>query len=209
MLHRKRKRYGKIKVFFCILFLLLIGFTIFFECFTEKLQDKIISSRANIIAEKYITDAVADVIDDYENIGYDCINIEDSNNGVKYVSTNSAKINEMKASIDTALSKKLSDLTSAELKVPLGDLTGLTFLSDLGPDIPFSYNLTGSAVVKLNSSLTSAGINQTVHHITMTVKSKIFVITTRESDFYCFKTDYEVCQTVIVGSVPSFYDNRS
>lgn len=71
--------------------------------------------------------------------------------------------------------------------------------------IPASVEPNGSAETTVKSSLTSAGINQSLHKITLSVKVRItamLLISTVDVE-----TDTDICiaETVIIGEVPSVF----
>ena len=57
----------------------------------------------------------------------------------------------------------------------------------------------------IESKFESGGVNQTVHHIYLVVETEIITISPEYSEKVNYKTDYEIAQTVIVGSTPSTY----
>ena len=87
----------------------------------------------------------------------------------------------------------------------LGAFTNITILSNVGPCIPVSFNLTGSFSSEVISTFEQAGINQTIHHIKLLLTSKIMTTSLDYSGKITFTTDFEIAQSVIVGNIPSGY----
>ena len=82
---------------------------------------------------------------------------------------------------------------------------GLTLISNLGPQIPLTFCLTGNFNSRIESTFESAGINQTIHHIRLIISSHIVTASVDHSGEMTFDTDYELAQSVIVGESPTTY----
>ena len=93
----------------------------------------------------------------------------------------------------------------AEVRIPAGAFTGIVLFSNIGPDICVHLTLDGSVTTTIKSEFISAGINQTMHRVYMLVKANVSLtcpIITYETEII---TEYELCQTVIVGSSPNVF----
>ena len=87
----------------------------------------------------------------------------------------------------------------------MGNFSGLVFLSNFGPDIPFSVESSQTVSCEFQSTFESAGINQTVHHITITVTVELLIYSPfRIGETVTTQSSFEIAQTVIVGTVPSY-----
>ncbi len=185
-------------------FLLLI--TILFEAQAVPFTKKCILKQSKSVSSKIIGKCVTKVIDDY-NIKYDdlaVIKYSDSGN-VEAISINSVAVNKIKSGVSELVQRELDKNKQYTFSLPLGAFTDITLLSTLGPEVNINFNLTGSVNCKLKSSFKSGGVNQTVHHISLTVKTRLISLSPEYGDEVVFKTDYEIAQTVIVGSIPSTY----
>ncbi len=123
----------------------------------------------------------------------------------KSIETNSAKINMLKAEATRAAQDEITKIKHSEVLIPLGAFTGLTLISNSGPDIRLTFCMTGSFNSHLESSFESAGINQTLHHIRLVVTANIVTASVDYGDTITFDTDFEVAQTVITGEIPTIY----
>ena len=87
----------------------------------------------------------------------------------------------------------------------LGSFTGLVLLTDVGPEVGFSVDTTQTVTCSFESSLESAGVNQSLHHIVMTVNVELLVYNPfRIEETVSASSSFEIAQTVIVGAVPSY-----
>ena len=99
----------------------------------------------------------------------------------------------------------MTQIKHSEIFIPLGAFTGLTLISNAGPDIRLSFCMTGSFNSHLESSFESAGINQTLHHIRLVVTANIVTASVDYEDTITFDTDFEVAQNLITGNIPTIY----
>lgn len=165
-----------------------------------------IRTQAEIMSVNAVCDAVNSTI---SKLGYeytDLAKIVYADNGtVQSIETDSIKINKIKASITKSVQKEIAKIYDNEIDIPIGSFTNITVLSNFGPCIPVTFNLTGSFSSEIISTFDEAGINQTVHHIKLLVTSKIMTTSLDYSGKIIFTTDFELAQSVIVGNTPSGY----
>lgn len=204
--NRKKKRFSKIKKFFFISVVLLTAVIVFCESQLSEFKSEYIRIQAEIISVNSVCDAVNESI---KNIGYDYSDIAEvkysQEGNVQAITTDSFKINELKAEIMKAVQRKIAKIYDIEIDVPIGSFTNITVLSNLGPSITVSFNLTGSFSSEIVSTFASAGINQTIHHIRLILTSEIMTTSLDYSGKMTFSTDFEIAQSIIVGYAPQNY----
>lgn len=206
--HKKKKRFSKIKKFFFLSVVLLTIIIVFCESQLSKFKSEYIRIQAEIISVNSVCDAVNESI---KNIGYDYSDIAEvkysQEGNVQAITTDSFKINELKAEIMKAVQREIAKVYDIEIDIPIGSFTGITVLSNFGPCITVSFNLTGSFSSEIVSTFESAGINQTIHHIRLILTSEIMTTSLDYSGKMTFSTDFEIAQSVIVGYTPQNYGN--
>lgn len=190
----------------CILLVLSIGTFCLFEFKARDLVHNLVDNELEIHAMNAIDNAVSVVLENAE-IDYDSLVMASraDDGSITSLQTNSAEINILKSQLSLAVTEEIRKDHTASVGVPAGAFTGLILLSDIGPDIRVKLTLGGSAVTTIKSEFNSAGINQTVHRIYMTVDADISLtcpIIAYETNVI---SEYELCQTVIVGSTPQFF----
>lgn len=206
---RKCSRFKKILIKYIILFLIiLIAFFVLFEFKARDLVYNTVDNELEIIAQNSMDNAVLEVLGNYVS-NYDDLVITESSEDAKITSlkTDSQKINILKAQISNAITEKIKEDKKVRVAVPTGAFTGLVLLSSVGPELPVYLRMGGSCTTDIKSEFTSAGINQTVHHIYLYVEADISLtcpIIAYESTVI---SRYELCQTVIVGSTPDMFAN--
>ena len=77
------------------------------------------------------------------------------------IETNVSAANRLKSGVELALAQAFASEQLPQLNIPIGSLSGFSFLSGGGPQIPFTLVLAGSPQVNWESALEEGGINQT------------------------------------------------
>lgn len=207
--YRQRKRKFKIlKRILLSTFLIILSLIIFCEVHLSDFRPEYIRIQAEILSVNSVCDAANFTL---EMLGYsydDIAKIKYSEDGkVQSIETDSIKINKIKSEITKSVQKEIAKVYDNEIDIPLGAFTNITVLSNWGPPITLSFNLTGSFSSEIVSTFEQAGINQTVHHIRLMLTSKIMTTSLDYSGNITFTTDFEIAQSVIVGEIPSSYGN--
>ena len=123
------------------------------------------------------------------------------------VSANVVELNKLSSNIAYKIQERLSRLDKVTVKIPIGELLGLSIFAGYGPDINIKIVPMGNVETKFNSEFTSEGINQTKHTINMNVENTITIIAPFiGSTVKCNRT-VTACETVIIGDIPSTYYN--
>lgn len=198
----KRKLRKYTAVFLAILILLAVYVELAVK---HQLRDVIIRDMQTL-SEQAVTMAVDDYLADYADTGERMCDITYDNGSVAAISTNAAFVNSAKTFITEQAQNYIDSLSHTQgVSVRLGNFTGLVFLSNFGPDISFFIDSTQTVSCEFQSSFESAGINQTVHHITITVVVDLLIYGPfRIGETVTTESTFEIAQTVIVGTVPSY-----
>lgn len=146
-----------------------------------------------------------------ENITYGKIMnaVLDEKGKVTTVTTNMVALNRLKAEINNAVSDELQKGIEQPIDLPLGTLLGGHFLSGRGPSVQFKVVPMGYTETQIYNKFQSAGINQTLHQVMVTVNTRVAAILplyTVETDV---STDICIAETVIVGEVPQSFTDIS
>lgn len=204
----KRRKRGRRRKRFIIIILLILLLFWGIHCF-EKKASTFSASYLPAFARQVTTDAVCSAVEQViSGGGYsykDLTEIKYHEGSVSAVETDSEKINLLKARVVAAAEKEAEKIHNSAMYVPLGAFTGLTLIANYGPKIPLTYCITGSFSAELQSTFEEAGINQTVHHIKLIVTSSIVTASVDYKDTLTFSTDFEIAQSVLVGSIPTTY----
>ena len=190
----------------CLNFIVIIMFFILFECKARDLVHNLVDNELEIHAMNAIDEAVYDVLSEYPVEYTSLITSEKSENGsVNALYTNTISMNRLKSQMSLMINENISNTHNARVGVPAGAFTGLVLLSNFGPDIYVALTLDGSVNTTIKSEFISAGINQTMHRVYMEVEANVSLtcpIINYETEF---TSEYELCQTVIVGNTPQLF----
>ncbi|MCF2618303.1 sporulation protein YunB [Oscillibacter valericigenes] len=140
-------------------------------------------------------------------VDYDClISLEKDNEGrITAVKSNMAEFNRLQSAVLADVLQKLSEVSTRELSIPLGSLTGTPLLAGRGPLIRIKMQSVGSSSAHFENAFLSAGINQTRHEILLVVDVYASILLPGFSTVTKVTNRYAVAETVIVGSVPDTY----
>ena len=116
-----------------------------------------------------------------------------------------AEFNRLQSAVLADVLQKLSEVSTRELSIPLGSLTGTPLLAGRGPLIRIKMQSVGSSSAHFENAFLSAGINQTRHEILLVVDVYASILLPGFSTVTKVTNRYAVAETVIVGSVPDTY----
>lgn len=133
----------------------------------------------------------------------DLVNIERSADGkVLSAEANVGAINRLKAAATTAVTEELQSREIQQIRIPLGNLLGGSFFTGRGPFLPVTIHTGGAVISELTGDFGDAGINQTNHRLSLDVTVMMTAALPLERVSVELKTNFLVCETVLVGDVP-------
>lgn len=154
-------------------------------------------------ASNCIVDAINAQID-AGSIRYDdIITIQtDASGHVTALQTNLGEINRLKMEILRKIGESLQEMSVEQLSVPVGNVIAPSLLSGVGGFVPVKLVALRTSGADFESSFTQAGINQTLHQISLNVRIHVTVLTPAGEMDVPVSVVMPVAQTVIVGQVP-------
>ena len=161
-----------------------------------------VSNTVNGIVSAAVNETIYSGDVDYDSL----ISFEKDNEGhITAVKSNMAEFNRLQSAIIADILEKLSEVTTRELSIPFGTLTGTPLLAGRGPLISVRMQSVGSSSAHFENAFTSAGINQTKHQIYLVVDVYVSILLPGFSTMTKVSNTYAVAETVIVGLVPDNY----
>ena len=100
---------------------------------------------------------------------------------------------------------RIDQVSTRELSIPVGSLSGSVLLAGRGPRISVRMESVGSSSANFENAFTSAGINQTKHQIVLNIDVAVSILLPGFSTATTVSNAVTVAETVIVGSVPDTY----
>lgn len=161
-----------------------------------------VSNKVNRIVASAVNEAVARGEIDYGTL----VSFEKDGEGhVAALQSNMAEANRLQTAISDDILQRLSEVSTAELSIPLGTLSGATLLAGRGPCIRVKMQSVGSTTASFRNVFTAAGINQTKHQILLDVDVYVSILLPTFATSTKVSNEIAVAETVIVGSVPESY----
>lgn len=210
--HRRRVS-GWRRLATCGLALLVLASVLLLRC--GPVITDFAESTAEWIAEKTANEVVAEVLATYADVSDTLIRVNSTaDNRPSDVVVDSVAVNTIKTAITTGIMKRMDDLTTMPVLIPLGTLLGFDWLSGWGPLISFSIGVNASVLSTVSSALTAVGINQSAYRLSVNLTISLCVISPRGRSFVTVNPSFPMAETVLLGEVPGTLtevngDNRS
>ena len=190
----------KAVIWLSIVLVLLLVAAAFIVVRIRPMVTRLTESRTTNRVNRIVADAVSDAVASGQ---VDCSNLitfeKDSSGKVTALRSNMSEFNRLQSLISDTVLDRLSEMTSSDLSIPLGTLTGR------GPHIRVRTQSVGTATAKLRNALTAAGINQTKHQVLLDVEVYVTVLLPGFATSVQVNNELCVAETVIVGNVPDTY----
>ena len=168
--------------------------------------DKNCSNIAKTIATNVSNEQTAKVMAKYKYEDL-CNILKDNNGNIVMVSSNVISINEIISKITIGIQNKLNDISDSSFKMKLGSVTGIKFISGIGPDINIKMSTVGNIDTNLKSEFISSGINQTIHKIYLETKCNVSILTPFNTKEEVITNQILLAEAIIVGTTPETYYN--
>ena len=163
------------------------------------------------LAETQVRNATSDLINDAidrqiqtGNVQYDRIVYfeKDLQGQITALKTNMSEVNRLKTAILNLINDEILAMDTSALGIPIGDMVLPELLSEKGPDIPVRILSIRNSDAAFGSSFTQAGINQTLHQLTMEIFVDVAILVLGKTQIFTVSAQVVVAETVIVGRVP-------
>ena len=163
-------------------------------------------TRVSNTVTRVVTAAVNDTISSGAIQYSDLITFEKNGQGqITALETDMAAFNRVQAAIVDDVLSRLSEVSTTDLAIPLGTLTGSALLAGRGPVFRVRMQFVGSSTARFENEFTEAGINQTKHRIILNVDVSVSILLPGFSTYTKVSNRFTVAETIIVGTVPDSY----
>ena len=201
-----RRRIRRILYFLLAAFLTVsLGFLMLRSRYRDVIRDLAETQVKNTTSD-LTNDAIAKQIDEgiiqYDRIVY----FEKYLDGrITALKTNMSEVNRLKTDILNLINDEILALDTSDIGIPLGSLFLPELFSGKGPSIPVRILSIRNSDASFASSFSQAGINQTLHQVTMIVSVDVAVLVLGQTSSFTVNSEVVVAETVIVGDVPSTF----
>ena len=181
-----------------VLVLLLLGLTAAMTMAgmqMKHLLTQLATTRVTNMVNRIVTQAVNETIDSGEIKYDDLISFE----------KDMPEFNRLQSKILNVVLERISEVSTKDLSIPVGSLTGVNLLAGRGPMVTVRMQSVGSSTAHLTNQFVSAGINQTKHQILLEVDVSVAILLPGFRTATQVSNAFTVAETVIVGTVPETY----
>ncbi len=201
---RKRKR----KALLCLMTVLLAAGAVlwYVNASLRPVLEGLASARVESAAARTMNEAILEVLGTAST--GELLSARESNQGhVSLLTADTGKLNLLATDCAAAAQRRITDLGGQGVSVPLGTLSGVPMLAGLGPRLSFRFTPVGMVQSSFHSEFRSAGINQTLHRITLQLTGTVRIVLPGRAYSVIVTAQAPVAENVIVGDVPDAYTN--
>ena len=196
----------KVLIWLTVIFTLLLALTVAVVLHMKPVVVDLATARTSNAVNRIVVAAVNDAVDsgriDYEQlVDFD----KDADGHVTALRSNMAAFNRLQASIADDILQRMAEVSSTDLAIPIGTLTGSPLLAGRGPCLRVRMQSVGTATARFDNQFSSAGINQTRHRIILDVDVHVSILLPGLTTYTKVSNEIAVAETVIVGGVPETY----
>ena len=199
----------RIRRFLRLLLVLFVAGAVVFLMFRSRYREVIrdlaetqVKNTTSDLTNDAIARQIADGIIQYDRIVYF---EKDLNGRITALKTNMSEINRLKTDILNIINDEILALDTSDIGIPLGSLFLPELFSGKGPAIPVHILSIRNSDANFVSDFQQAGINQTLHQLTMEVSVDVAVLVLGDTSSFTITSEVVVAETVIVGDVPETY----
>ena len=185
--------------------LLTVGFFLLRSRYRDVIRDLAetqVKNATSDLTNDAIAKQIADGVVQYDRIVYF---EKDLDGRITALKTNIGEVNRLKTDILNIINDEILALDNSDIGIPMGSLFLPELLSGRGPVIPVHILSIRNSDANFHSNFTQAGINQTLHQVTMQVSIDVAVLVLGETASFTMVSEVVVAETVIVGDVPNTF----
>ncbi|MCH5156915.1 MAG: sporulation protein YunB [Clostridiales bacterium] len=203
---KRRKRIRRLVSFLIVVIILTIvlALWIYWRSLSPAILD-VAQTRLKAETTLAINEAVSIILSDVNSYS-DFFTVEkNSQNDIVMISANSALVNTFARNTAILSQKKIGELKSFSVDIPIGTLSGVPLLSEKGPTVNVVVSPVGNVSCTFQSVFETAGINQTLHRIYVNVSSCVDLIMPTSHVEVQTVTPILLSESLIIGKVPDTY----
>ena len=196
----------RVLIWLTVIFTLLLALTVAVVLHMKPVVVDLATARTSNAVNRIVVAAVNDAVEsgriDYAQlVDFD----KDAEGHVTALRSNMAAFNRLQASIADDILQRMAEVSSTDLAIPIGTLTGSPLLAGRGPCLRVRMQSVGTATARFDNQFSSAGINQTRHRIILDVDVHVSILLPGLTTYTKVSNEISVAETVIVGGVPDTY----
>ena len=188
-----------------ILVAVCLGFLMLRSRYRDVIRDLAetqVKNTTSDLTNDAIAKQIAEGVIQYDRIVYF---EKDLDGRITALKTNMSEVNRLKTDILNLINDEILALDTSDIGIPLGSLFLPELFSGKGPAIPVRILSIRNSDATFASKFSQAGINQTLHQLTMVVSVDVAVLVLGQTSSFTVNSEVVVAETVIVGEVPSTF----
>ena len=188
-----------------ILVAVFLGFLMLRSRYRDVIRDLAetqVKNTTSDLTNDAIAKQIAEGVIQYDRIVYF---EKDLDGRITALKTNMSEVNRLKTDILNLINDEILALDTSDIGIPMGSLFLPELFSGKGPAIPVRILSIRNSDATFTSKFSQAGINQTLHQLTMVVSVDVAVLVLGQTSSFTVNSEVVVAETVIVGDVPSTF----
>lgn len=200
--HKRRR--NRLRLTLALVAAGLLALVIFISVQLGPALTALAQAQVKFIVVSIMNDAITRTLDDGFSYS-DLINIYDSGNRVYMLQSNARNMNLLAATCIKNAQAEISKIGEQGVEIALGTVSGIPFLSGVGPKIKATFSPIGSVQSSFDSDFLSAGINQTLHRVNLCLSASVMIVMPGNSSEVFVQTEVSIAENIIVGDVPQVF----
>lgn len=205
MKRRKRQHFGLILFLLTGIAAVIALWLRLAPAIEDLAASQVVNEASDLIADAITAQMARDDIS-YESI----VRLEQDGSGkLLALRTDMNELNRLRNETLSILNNQIEDTDFSELGIPLGSIVLPTLFSGQGPELPIRVLTVRDADAEFSSRFQEAGVNQTLHQITLDVALNLTILTPAGTQALRVDSGVVVAETVLIGQVPNTLINTS
>ncbi len=203
----RKKRFLRTVLFLIVLLIVLLSLSVaLLSVNMRPAMAALAIARIRSVAARAMNDAILESMGDETNYAR-LIQVHESSERVYMLQANTHKMNILAADCAEAAQERIAQMGDQGISIPIGTITGISFLAGKGPSLKVTFSPAGSVQSEFNSEFVSSGINQTLYRVNLLLTASVRLVMPGVSETVFVRAEAAIAESIIVGDVPEVYTN--
>ena len=203
----RKKRFLRTVLFLIVLLIVLLSLSVaLLSVNMRPAMAALAIARIRSVAARAMNDEILESMGDETNYAR-LIQVHESSERVYMLQANTHKMNILAADCAEAAQERIAQMGDQGISIPIGTITGISFLAGKGPSLKVTFSPAGSVQSEFNSEFVSSGINQTLYRVNLLLTASVRLVMPGVSETIFVRAEAAIAESIIVGDVPEVYTN--
>ena len=203
----RKKRFLRTVLFLIVLLIVLLSLSVaLLSVNMRPAMAALAIARIRSVAARAMNDSILESMGDETNYAR-LIQVHESSERVYMLQANTHKMNILAADCAEAAQERIAQMGDQGISIPIGTITGISFLAGKGPSLKVTFSPAGSVQSEFNSEFVSSGINQTLYRVNLLLTASVRLVMPGVSETIFVRAEAAIAESIIVGDVPEVYTN--